>query len=71
MTIDDFDETVGTRLPRDGPRTMAGLLFEALGRRPRPRDSVTVEGVRLTVEELDGLRIARLRVDLGTARERG
>ncbi len=62
MTIDDFDEAVGTRLPRDRARTMAGLVFNALGRRPEPADVVTVDGVRLTVDELDGVRITRLSV---------
>jgi putative hemolysin len=64
MTIDDFNETVGTRLPADSARTMAGLLFHALGRRPEPGDTVTVDSVGLAVEELAGLRIRRLRVEV-------
>ena len=65
MTIDDFNETVGTALPQDGPRTLAGLVFDALGRRPAPGDAVEVAGVGLAVDAVDGLRIARLRVTLG------
>ncbi|MFY9806062.1 MAG: hemolysin family protein, partial [Pseudonocardiaceae bacterium] len=38
MSIDDFNEAVGTTLPMRGPRTLAGLVFDALGRRPRPGD---------------------------------
>ena len=34
MTIDDFNETVGTDLPMDDARTLAGLVFNTLGRRP-------------------------------------
>jgi magnesium and cobalt exporter, CNNM family len=64
MTVDDFNETVRTDLPTDDARTMAGLLFNALGRRPRPGDEVEVSGVRLAVEDVDGLRITRLRVSL-------
>jgi putative hemolysin len=64
MTIDDFNEAVGTDLPRDGARTMAGLLFNELGHRPRADDGVTVDGVALQVEDLDALRIVRLRVVL-------
>jgi putative hemolysin len=67
MTIDDFNEEVGTRLPITSARTMAGLLFGGLGRRPEPHDSVTVDSVRLSVEVLDGLRIKRLRVDVPAA----
>jgi putative hemolysin len=64
MTIDDFNEAVGTRLPLDGPRTLAGLLFEQLGHGPRKGDTVEVDGVRLRVVDMDGLRITRLRVAL-------
>jgi putative hemolysin len=62
MTIDDFNETASTDLPRDDARTMAGLVFHALGRRPRRGDTVEIDGVRLTVGALDGHRITRLRV---------
>jgi putative hemolysin len=62
MTIDDFNETVGTALPKDDARTMAGLVFHELGRRPRPGDAVDVGGVQLSVGEVDGNRIVRLRV---------
>ncbi|HEU4973594.1 MAG TPA: hemolysin family protein [Baekduia sp.] len=68
MTIDDFNEAVDTHLPQDGVRTMAGLLFHTLGRRPEVGDAVEVAAARLVVEELDGVRITRLRVELPAAR---
>ena len=61
ISIDDFNEELGTHLPVDHARTLAGLVFEQLGRRPAAGDEVVVAGVRLRVEELDGLRIARVR----------
>jgi putative hemolysin len=64
MTIDDFNETLGVDLPHRGPRTLAGLVFDALGRRPRLGDSVEAGGAGLRVEALDGLRITRLRIAL-------
>jgi len=64
MTVDDFNEAVGTRLPQEGARTLAGLVFNALGRRPNPGDAVTVDPVRLAVEGIHGVRITRLRVEL-------
>jgi putative hemolysin len=64
MTVDDFNEVVGTQLPQDGARTMAGLVFNALGRRPAPRDTVHIGTVRMTVEQMDAMRITRLRVEL-------
>jgi putative hemolysin len=62
LTIDDFNEMLGTRLPQDGPRTLAGLVLDALGHRPEPGDTVTVAGVEIQLESLDGLRITALRV---------
>jgi CBS domain containing-hemolysin-like protein len=62
MTVDDFNETVGTSLPQGGPRTLAGLVFDALGRRPDVGETARVGGVEFAVDEIDGARISRLRV---------
>jgi putative hemolysin len=67
MTIDDFNETVGTELPQRGPRTLAGLAFDALGRRPAPGDVARVDGTTIRVEEVQGLRITKLRIELSPA----
>jgi putative hemolysin len=66
MSVDDFNEAVGCDLPTDGPRTLAGLAFEALGRRPAPGDEAGVADAQLRIEEVDGLRITRLRVTCST-----
>ena len=71
MTIDDFNETTGTRLPHDATRSMAGLVFTALGRRPEQGDTVTLGAVRLSVDEIDRLRIKRLRVKLPAGAQAG
>jgi putative hemolysin len=62
ISIDDFNEMVGTALPKTDARTLAGLVFNALGRRPEPGDTVDFDPIRVTVDALDGLRISRLRV---------
>ncbi|HWK25231.1 MAG TPA: hemolysin family protein [Solirubrobacter sp.] len=64
MTIDDFNETVGTTLPQRGPRTLAGLVFDALGRRPEPGDVVRFGDTTLRIEAMQDLRITKLRVGL-------
>jgi CBS domain containing-hemolysin-like protein len=64
MTIDDFNEAVGTALPQEDARTLAGLVFNALGRRPAAGDAVTIGDAELLVELVTGLRITRLRVRL-------
>jgi putative hemolysin len=67
MTIDDFNEAVGTTLPQRGPRTLAGLAFDALGRRPEPGDTVQIDGVALRIEAVEDLRITKLRIDRSPA----
>jgi putative hemolysin len=62
MTIDDFNETLGTHLHDSDARSLAGLVFNRLGRRPREGDEVAAGDVRLRVEQLDGTRITRLLV---------
>jgi putative hemolysin len=64
MTIDDFNEVAGSQLPQRGPRTLAGLAFDALGRRPEPGDEARVDGAVLHIEAVEDLRITKLRIDL-------
>ena len=64
-TIDDFNEEFGTDLEREDFHTMAGLVFGALGRAPEVGDEVRVDGLRLTVLEIDGSRINRIEVEFG------
>jgi CBS domain containing-hemolysin-like protein len=64
MTIDDFNEALGTHLDDDDARTLAGLVFNQLGRRPREGDEVQVDEARLRVEARDGNRITRLLVEV-------
>jgi CBS domain containing-hemolysin-like protein len=42
--------------------TLGGLIFGRLGRRPAVGDAIDIDGRTLTVEEVDGVRIARVRV---------
>ena len=60
--LNDFADETGIRLP-DGPyETLAGFIMAALGRVPGVNDSVEVNGFELTVIELDGRRISKVRV---------
>jgi putative hemolysin len=67
MTIDDLNETVGMRLPQDRAHTIAGLVFDLAGHRPEPGESVTADGVVLTVETVEGARIQTVLVRPGPA----
>ena len=62
MNLDDFAEQTGIELP-DGPyETVAGYLLSALGHLAKTGESADLDTSRLTVTELDGRRIARVKV---------
>jgi magnesium and cobalt exporter, CNNM family len=69
FTIDDFNEEFGTDLEQEDFHTMAGLVFGALGRAPEVGDTIAVDGLRLTVLEIEGNRILRLEVEFGVEGE--
>lgn len=60
--IDDVNHRLGLNLHDDYYGTIAGFVLGSLGRMARVGDTVEADGVRLKVEALDGLRIARLSV---------
>jgi len=63
LNLDEVFEQTGVRLPEGPYETLAGYVMAALGHLPRPGDAVEAGGHRLTVSELDGRRIARVRID--------
>jgi putative hemolysin len=64
LNLDEVDEALGTHLPRRGPRTLGGLAFDALGRRPELGAEADVDGVRMRVADLDGHRITKVHLTL-------
>jgi putative hemolysin len=61
ISIDEASDALGVALPEGEYDSLAGLLYARLGVVPRRGDEVVVSGVRLTVAELDGHRITRIR----------
>ncbi|MEV4168506.1 hemolysin family protein [Nonomuraea sp. NPDC049709] len=67
--LNDFATETGIRLP-DGPyETLAGFVMAMLGHVPAAGERVEFSGFELTVTELDGRRIARVRVKRRAAAE--
>jgi putative hemolysin len=62
LNLDEFAEQTGITLPEGPYETAAGYVLAALGDLPAAGDSVQAPGHTITVTELDGRRIARLRV---------
>ena len=69
MKLADFNNL--TNFGIDDPRmtTIGGVAFRHLDRLPREGDQVVVEGCQLTVLEMDGHRITRVRVGRGGSGE--
>ena len=62
LNLDEFAEQTSIRLPEGPYETVAGYVLAALGELPSPDDAVEIPGYTITVTEMDGRRIARLRV---------
>ncbi len=60
MPIDDFNERFSLNLYDPYYDTIAGFMLGRLGRLAKVGDTIISEGVRLRVEAMDGLRIARI-----------
>ena len=64
VNIRDLETQHGLILPRDaGFETLAGFILARLQKIPSLRESFEYEGWRYTVEELEGHRIARVRIE--------
>jgi putative hemolysin len=60
----DLETQMQWSLPRDGGvETLAGFMLTRLGHIPRPGESVDYEERRLTVQEMEGRRIAKIQVE--------
>jgi len=62
MSISDFNEHFGVRLPDEDWDTVGGFVFGTLEHVPVVGESIDHDGWRFTVEEIDGRRIRSLRL---------
>ncbi len=64
VNLRDLETQMQWDLPREGGvETLAGFLLYRLGHIPYPEESIVFEGRRFTVIEMDGRRIAKIRVE--------
>ena len=64
VNLRDLETQMQWKLPREGGvETLAGFVLMRLGHIPRAGESVEYENRRLTVVEMDGRRISRIRVE--------
>jgi CBS domain containing-hemolysin-like protein len=61
VSLDDFNDAIETHLDPDMTDTLGGYFYSELGRVPAEGDRLDVEGWILTVEEVRGRRVGRIR----------
>ena len=60
--LQDFADETGVDLPEGPYETVGGFIAAELGRIPMVGDEILVDGARLSVVEMDGRRVSRVRV---------
>jgi CBS domain containing-hemolysin-like protein len=62
VRVEDINEELHLNLPKGDYETVAGMILTHLGHIPNPGESLTQQGVRLTVLDMQGPRIARIEI---------
>jgi CBS domain containing-hemolysin-like protein len=72
IDLDDFNDIMGTELPNSEADTLSGLIYSRIGRVPTAGDNVNFKDLQLTVEQVSGQRIRKVRaVRLGSSSSNG
>ncbi len=61
VDLDDFNEIMHSSLQKDEAETLGGFIYSRIGRVPVNGESVQVEDLTLTVEQVSGRRIRKVR----------
>jgi len=62
LPLHELEELAGEPLLEEGITTVSGLVTQRLGGFPKAGDVLTVGGCALRVEEMAGMRVARLKL---------
>jgi len=61
IDLDDFNEVMDSDIPKEESDTLAGFLYDHFGRVPHDGESFETDGLLLTIEQVLGRRIRRVR----------
>ena len=64
LPLHEFEEIVGEKLQQEGITTVSGWVTHKLGGFAKTGDVLNVGGFQLRVEELEGMRVARLKLTM-------
>ena len=62
MRVDEANAQLHLGLPDGAYETLAGFVLSSLGRIPREGEQIRVEGLRLTISEMKGVKIEKILV---------
>jgi putative hemolysin len=62
LPVDEINDLIHASLPTGPWDTVGGLVFDLLGHVPAAGESVTVDGMKLVVDRVNGRRIERVRI---------
>ena len=71
IDLDDFNEVMGSTIPKVESDTLAGFLYDHFGRVPHDGEALQTAGLLITVEQVIGRRIRRVRAQHITPGEEG
>src|SRR5690606_21994292 len=60
VTLEEAGELLGLALEREGISTVGGLVYEELGRVPRPGETFMMDGFRVIVEQVQRRKVRRV-----------
>jgi putative hemolysin len=61
VDLRDFNEVMGSQLPTEETETLGGFIYEHVGRVPSTGESLQVGDISLTIEQVTGRRIRKVR----------
>ncbi|GAB4579732.1 MAG: hypothetical protein Fur0022_24710 [Anaerolineales bacterium] len=61
IDLDEFNEIMDSALPKDEADTLGGLIYNKIGRVPKSGEELQTENIILTVEQVSGRRIRKVK----------
>jgi putative hemolysin len=61
VDLDDFNEIMGSYLPREEADTIGGFIYNRVGRVPSSGENLQIDDLLLTVDQVSGRRIRKVR----------
>lgn len=63
MILEDVNESLGVELPVDEHETLGGFVYGLLGKVPQAGEMIELDGLRLTVENVQRRRITQVKIE--------